>query len=69
MKFLRRFWFKVFPKFERLELRFLPYNEADQLIRESEGKPEDQQWVIAREEDGNTVAYMVYLERRRRVLE
>jgi hypothetical protein len=41
------------------EVRFLPYGEADKLIRETNGA-----WVIAKEEDKNRVLGWVYLERR-----
>lgn len=40
------------------ELRFLPYSEADALIRSTNGA-----WTIAKEEDGNPQVGMVYLER------
>lgn len=46
------------PKRTRLELRFLPYSEADKLIRATNGA-----WTIAPEEDKNKIIGMVYLER------
>jgi len=42
---------------ERLELRFLTYAAADNLIRETGGA-----WTIAHEEDRNRCVGMVYLE-------
>lgn len=39
------------------ELKFLPWAEADALLRREEG------WQIAREEDGNDNLGMVWLER------
>ena len=46
------------PKLRRLELRFLPYVDADRLIRETRGA-----WTIAPEEDSNRNVGMVYIER------
>ena len=45
-------------KRSRVEVRFLPYAEADRLIRETEGM-----WSIAPEEDLNRAFGMVYVER------
>lgn len=45
------------PKRKRLELRFLPYAEADKLLRENSA------WTLAKEEDTNRQIGMVYLER------
>lgn len=67
---LHQWFFRWFPHYERLELRVVSYPEADQLIRNSEGQPEAEQWVIAREEDKNRAyGVCVFLERRRRILE
>jgi len=67
-------------QYRRLEFRAASWPEADQLIRDSVGKPESEQWVIAREEDFNYPNYspdmfmpnshirpFVYLERREEI--
>jgi hypothetical protein len=67
LKKIRRLWLKWFPVYERLDLQICSYAAADVMIRQSERKPEDQQWVIAKEEDTNHIIGFVYLERRRRI--
>ena len=65
---LRRLYFRIFKHYRRLEIRAVSYSEGDRLIRQSEGKPESQQWVLAKEEDSNPlIGVLVYLERRERV--
>lgn len=69
-KKLRRLFFRFFPCYRRLDLRFVTYREADDLIRESHGKSESLQWIIAsKEEDRNHMIGMVYIERRERITE
>ena len=67
-KIIKRLYYKVFKCYRRLDYRFLRYDEADDLIKNNEGKPEHEQWVIAKEEDNNSGVF-VYLERRERILE
>jgi hypothetical protein len=55
--------FKRKPKYRRLELKFVSYIEGDKMIRENVGKPESEQWHIAKEEDTNRNYGTVYLER------
>ncbi len=51
-------WFKsLFEKRKRIELRFLSYSQADELIKETNGA-----WTIAKEEDSNHLLGWVYLE-------
>jgi hypothetical protein len=70
VKKLRRLWFRLFPSYECLGVRCVPYTMADQMIRESEGKPEEEQWVICpRLEDNNRVIGVCWLEQRRRIVE
>ena len=65
---MRQLWLRLFPKYRRLEYRTCSYSEGDRLIRESEGKPECEQWVLAKEEDFNLLAGLsVCLERRERI--
>lgn len=59
--------FKRKPKYRRLELKFVDYATGDKMIRGNEGKPESEQWVIAKEEDTNYSIGWVYLERREKV--
>ncbi len=68
MKAIRRVWFKIFPTYKRLELKFCKYSEADALMRLNEKNPEEQQWRLAKEEDKNFQPGMVYIERRVRIL-
>jgi len=56
--------FKRKPKYRRLELKFVSYIEGDKMIRANQGKPESEQWHIAKEEDTNRNYGTVYLERR-----
>lgn len=68
-RFLRRLYFKLFPRYERLEFTCLNWTEADKLIKENRWKPYEQQWQIAKEEDRNNIYGMVFLERRKRITE
>lgn len=65
MKFISLF--KRKPKYRRLELRLVSYEEADRMIRQNEGKSESEQWVLAHEEARNRIPLMVYLERREKI--
>jgi hypothetical protein len=72
---IRRTYFKIFAHYRRLELRLIPWDEADALIRKNEG------WRIAKEEDTNRrtppfrleasgyciITPLVYLERVERI--
>ena len=73
MKYLRRLFYAMFPRYLRLELRAFKYAEADTLLRQNGGKEEGAQWRIAEEEDMNVMGvgsrYYVWLERRRRTTE
>jgi len=69
MKALYRIYYRIFPMYRRLELKFVHWYEGDRLIRGNLGKPESEQWVIAEEENTNRVIGMVYLERRERIWE
>ena len=75
MKWLRKIYYRLFPTYRRLALVSVPYSLADRMIRENEGKPENEQWVIAHEEDVNITQSLsfivephVYLERKERIL-
>lgn len=66
---LRRLYFKLFKTYERLELKTFTYTEADALLKKNEGKPEEDQWHIAIEEDTNYNYGIVFLERKKRIWE
>lgn len=68
MKTLRKLYFKIFKHYRRLEFKGFSYSEADKLVRQNDGKQESEQWVLAKEEDGNMlVGIIVFLERRQRI--
>lgn len=63
---LRRLYYRLVPRYRRLEIVFVPYAKADALIRGNLGKPESEQWVLAQpEEDRNRAFGHAYLERKR----
>jgi hypothetical protein len=64
---IRKIFYALFKRYKRLELRCFTYAEGDKLLRANNGKPEDQQWVLAKEEDTNRKYGMVYLQRRVRI--
>lgn len=64
---LRKVFYKIFKRCRRLEIKFVTYAEGDRMIRASAGKPEEDQWVLAKEEDANKWYGLVYLERRVRI--
>ena len=58
----------MFKRYRRLEFKAVSYAEGDRLIRQNKGKPESQQWVLAKEEDSNhAYGLVVMLERRERL--
>ena len=66
---MRRIYFKIFRHYRRLEFRAASYSDADKLIRGNVGKPESEQWILAKEEDTNPFfSLVVFLERRERIL-
>jgi hypothetical protein len=65
----RKLFYRIFKVYRRLEIRSVSYAEGDRLIKQSVGKPEAEQWVIAvPEEDYNNTCAFVILERRERIL-
>ncbi len=67
IKYLRKLYLRYFPKYRRLECRFVNYSEGAKLIHGNAGLPESQQWRVAPEEDRNGVYGYVHLERRERI--
>lgn len=65
---LKKLFYKIFKRYKRLELRFVSYREGDVLIRNTATRPENERWVLAKEEDMNHVIGMVYLERKERII-
>lgn len=65
---IKKLYYKIFKCHRRLESRCVTYAEGDRLIRENKGKPECEQWQIAKEENTNRVIGVVYLERRERIV-
>lgn len=65
---MKRLYYRIFKRYRRIELKFINYYDADLLIKSGEGKPESEQWFIAKEEDNNRVIGWVYLERKERIL-
>jgi hypothetical protein len=64
---IRKLFYKIFKRYRRLEAKCITWDEADTLLRKNEGKPESEQWVLAKEEDFNRTIGMVYLERKERI--
>lgn len=69
MKFLRRIFYRVFPRYTRLELVCLSWSDAEKLLIEFAGDTGPGQWRIAPEEDHNETLGVVWLERRVRITE
>lgn len=68
MKWLRKWFFALVPRYNILERKCFTYIEADKLLRDNEGKPESQQWMLdTYYEDRNCVPFVVYLMRRERI--
>lgn len=60
--------FKRKPKYRRLELKCFSWSEGDAAIKNNHGKPESEQWHLAKEEDTNKAFGTVYLERREKIV-
>lgn len=74
MKWIKRLYFKLVPTYKRTEFGSFPWSLADRMIKDNEGKPEHEKWIIAKEEDSNFrplsfIEPHVYLEKRIRILE
>lgn len=69
MKKLRKLYYKIFPTYKVLELQFVPYSKADDMLLETRRNPDEQKWVLAKEEDENPIMGMVYLCRKIRITE
>jgi hypothetical protein len=69
MKQLRKLYYSIFKRYERLELRVFNYAEADKVLKENDSKPEEEKWHLAKEEDDNHFYGYVYLERKKRIWE
>lgn len=67
MKWYLKLLYRIFKRYQRLELKFTSYGEADQLIRATANLPEAQRWVIAPEEDHNHIIGKAFIERRVRI--
>lgn len=68
-KILKRLYYSIFKRYQRLDFGCFLYDEADELIKQNGNKPESEQWVIAKEEDTNFNYGVVCLERRVRIRE
>ena len=67
-RFFRRLYYKMFPTYVRVELRLVNRFMFDKLMMSTITDPEG--WVWAEEENKNNYDYwVVYLERRKRVIE
>lgn len=69
IKTLRRWYFKIFKRYERIDYRCVTYLEGDRMIRATAHMAEHEQWVLAPEEDHNRIPLIVFLERRKRIME
>ncbi len=69
IKRLKKLYYSMFKTYRRLEFKVFSYKDADILLKENEGKSEEEQWHLAKEEDTNTFYGYVCLERKVRVWE
>lgn len=67
MRKLRKIYYKLFKHYEVLETKCVTYQEGDRMIRETHNKPEEERWVLAKEEDNNHIFGVVYLCRKVRI--
>lgn len=64
---LKKLYYKIFKTYKVLETKFVTWDEGDKMIRATHDKPEEEKWVLAKEEDTNHIMGMVYLCRKVRV--
>lgn len=67
MKALRKLYHKIFKRYNVLETKCVTYSDGDRMIRENDGKPESEQWVLSDLEDNNMAIGMVFLCRKVRI--
>lgn len=67
MSALRKLYYRVFKRYQRLAFQICTYAEADALIKATYNLPEPQQWHLATEEDHNCTVGVVFMERRERI--
>jgi hypothetical protein len=66
---MKKIFYKIFKRYKVLETKFVTYKEGDKMCRDTHDKPEEEKWVLAKEEDSNRIIGMVYLCRRVRLME
>lgn len=64
---LKKLYYRLFPTYRILETIFVTYRVGNQLIEDTENSPEEERWVLAKEEDNNPIIGMVYLCRKVRI--
>jgi len=69
LKKIKQLYYRIFKTYVVLETRLVTYSEGDKLIKESANKPDWEKWVLAKEEDTNSVYGTVYLCRKFRIVE
>lgn len=65
---MKKIFYKIFKRYKVLETRFVTWEVGDKMIKETHDKPEPEKWVLAKEEDANTIIGMVYLCRKVRII-
>lgn len=65
---MKKLFYKIFKRYKVLETKFVTYDEGGEMIRATHDKPENEKWVLAKEEDTNQMIGMVYLCRRVRIV-
>lgn len=68
---LLKLYYKIFKRYEIIERKFVTYFDADKLIKDTHHKEdESERWVLDTErEDHNKVLGMVFLCRKKRIIE
>lgn len=72
MKKLRKIYYRIFKIYRVIETKFVSYDEADKMIKETQNCIESERWVLSDMEDKNpihAIVFMVYLCRKVRIME
>lgn len=69
MSYFSKLYYQIFERYNVLETKFVTYAAADHMIKDTIDKPESERWVLAKEEDNNTVIGWVWLCRKVRITE
>lgn len=69
MGWIKKLYYKLFPTYREVDIMPVSYEEGDKMIKESIHRSKENQWVLSKLEDTNTVYGVVVLCKKIRIWE